>query len=140
MDIKKISLITRFAWAGISTSVLNTAYWWEIQGYSVEIIAISADLERFPFPDFSDKQITVMNQNIKSTFPYAELDFFLKYRNLLLKSKIVIAFDYGALLLSGFACVPYYNRIFYHSLEFFEPRSISLVSSVKKTIERYFGS
>lgn len=139
MKLKKVSLVTRFAWAGISTSVLNTALFWERRGYYVEIIAVGADMQRFPFTDFYGKQIKVIDARVGGRFPLAEIRFASRFRKMLHESEWVIAFDVGALLLAGCACTPRYDNLIYHSLEFFEPNPKSTVGRVKKAFERYFS-
>lgn len=139
MRAVKISLVTRFAWVGISTSVLNTALFWEENGCEVEIVAIDADQKRFPFPDFRDKKIKVNCFTIDGRVQLLTTLFSANLKKLLQYSKWIIAFDVDALVITG--CVNFTNcsNLIYHSLEFYEIKYESTLGTIKKHMERHFA-
>lgn len=140
MKPKIVTLLTRFSWAGISTSVINTALYWESRGYLVEIIAVDSDPQQFPFPDFSRKRININLVSFGNVFSLNAIIFTFKKRAVIKDSEFIIAFDVGALLLAGCLCVPDYRNVIYHSLEFFEPRINSIKDRIKKLAERYLSN
>jgi len=136
---RRITLVTRFGWAGISTSVLNTASVWCNSGSSVTIIAIDANITNFPFPDFGTSPITIKAITLSKKSIPSKLSNLLALRALLRKSNLIIAFDVDALLLTGVCTTACSTPIIYHSLEFYEPNK-SLKAKLKKLLERKIAS
>lgn len=140
MPINKIALITKFSWVGVSTSVINTALFWEAQGYRVDLYVESPDQRRFPLPDFGNKNIQVIETEILVKWPFNDLTFyFRKFNDKLNDYQWVIAFDCDALIRAGICRLFKEFQLIYHSLEFFEPKPRRFQSWVRKWLERRFS-
>lgn len=89
-------------------------------------------------PDFSGKQINVIETHYTSAWPLSDIlfsvcEFFGKHR----LYDLVIAFDCDALLRASICLGFHPSKIIYHSLEFYEPTEKTLRSVIKKALERY---
>lgn len=140
MPGKKIALITKFSWVGISTSVINTALFWEAQGYLVDLYAESPNQQQFSIPNFGKKNIILIETAILARWPLDDLIFcFRKFNNKFDEYEWIIAFDCDALIRVGICRLFKKFNFIYHSLEFYEPRSRRLSSRLRKWLERKFA-
>lgn len=137
--MRSIALIAKYSWAGISTSLINSAIFWEGKGYSVDIYLEQPDENKFPFPDFPGKNIRIIKTTITAFNLFGDLIFCRKYFNKHTDYRWIIAFDIDALIRAGICQTFYGGRVIYHSLEFFEPQNSSLKSTIKKILEKHFS-
>lgn len=137
--MRHIALIAKYSWAGISTSLINTALFWEEKGYAVDIYLERPDENKFPFPDTSGKNIRLLKTAITASGPIDDVIFCRKYFDRRANYQWVIAFDVDALIRAGICQLMYGGKVIYHSLEFYEPKHKTFKSSIKKTLEKYFS-
>lgn len=135
--MKKIGIVTKFSWVGISTSVLNTARFWAEKGYSVDLLLEQPDIDRFPLPLFESKLINIII--VKSNKIPILNDIIFCYRYLHQRYIYIIAFDCEGLIRAGFGHIIFRLNIIYHSLEFYEPSKRSITSSIKQVLEKVFA-
>lgn len=137
--MKQIAIIAKYSWAGISTSLINTALFWEEKGYAVDIYLEQPDEKRFPFPDFSGKNIQVIRTTITTSSLIAEFIFCRKYFNKRTAYQWIIAFDVDALVRAGICQLLFGGKVIYHSLEFYEPKHRTFKPTIMKMLEKYFS-
>ena len=77
--MKKIALICKYNWAGFSTSLINTAIFWEGNGYQVDIYSEKPDTAKYPFPIYDDKNISYIITKISKTLFYDDIYFRFKH-------------------------------------------------------------
>ncbi len=137
--MKTIAFITKFSWVGISTSVINSALFWESKGFEVDIYVEQPNQDKFPLPKFKNKQINIIVTEIRRKFLIDDLyfsTFHFKKKNY----KVIIGFDHSGLIRAGIASFFYSNKnIIYHSLEFFEPFKNNFRIGFEKKLESYFS-
>jgi glycosyltransferase involved in cell wall biosynthesis len=137
--MKRIALIAKYCWAGISTSLINTALFWEEKGYTVDIYLEQPDEKRFPFPDFPGKNIRVIRTTITISNAIGDFTFCRRYFDKHACYQWVIGFDVEALIRAGLCQLLYGGRVIYHSLEFYEPKHKTFKSTIKKILEKHFS-
>lgn len=137
--MRRIALIAKYSWAGISTSLINTALFWEGKGYTVDIYLERPDEKKFPFPDFPGKNIRIIRTATTTLNLIDDFIFCWKYFDRRAGYQWVIGFDIGALIRAGICQLLYGGEVIYHSLEFYEPKNKPVRSSIKKFLERYFS-
>ena len=136
--MKSIAFICKFSWVGISTSVINSAIFWESKGYCVDIYTEKPDQDRFSLPNLNEKKITFIITEINNRWIVDDVLFCFKYFQKK-KYEWVIGFDHLGLIRGGIALLFKKNNLIYHSLEFFEPTNTSLKNRFIKFIEVYFA-
>ncbi len=137
--MRSIAIICKFSWVGISTSVINSALFWESKGYSVDLYLEKPDQIRFPLPDFSGYNITFIITEINRKKVIDDIVFRKTFfRNL--KYDWIIGFDYSGLIRGGITCLFTSGKLIYHSLEFFEPKKGRIKDLVMKFLERCFST
>lgn len=129
-----IALITCHGWIGFSTSVINTAKYWAMMGYSVDIY-ISNVNKNIPLPKFKEKNIFIVysNKARHKLFFLDDLVFYLFYFKK--KYKYVIGFDARGLVRAFFASILESSKLIYHSLEFYEPKKGVFFQAILKKYE-----
>jgi glycosyltransferase involved in cell wall biosynthesis len=137
--MRRIALIAKYGWVGISTSLINTALFWEKKGYTVDIYLEQPDEKRFPFPDFPGKNIRIIRTVITALNLMDDLIFCRKYFDKHAGYQWVIGFDVEALIRTGICQLLYGGQVIYHSLEFYEPNHKTFWSIIKKILEKYFS-
>lgn len=137
--MRYIAFIAKYSWVGISTSLINSALFWEKKGYTVDIYLERPDEKRFPFPDFPGKNIRVIRTAITASSLIADFIFCRKYFDKHTGYQWMIAFDVDALLRAGICQLLCGGKVIYHSLEFYEPKHKTLKSFIKKILEKYFS-
>lgn len=137
--MKHIALIVKYSWAGISTSLINTALFWEEKGYAVHIYLEKPDEKRFPFPDFPKRNIRVIRTVITSLNLMDDFIFCRKYFDKRTGYQWIIAFDIDGLIRAGICQLLFGCRVIYHSLEFYEPKHKTFKSTIMKILEKYFS-
>jgi len=138
MRNKRIALITKFGWVGISTSVINSAIFWESKGYSVDIYCEKPD-NRFRLPCFNTKNIKFIVSQINHGFIVDDIIFYFKFFFFKEKFSLIICFDFPAIIRGGLAGLLTNTPYIYHSLEFFEINSKSTKNKIKKYLEKKFA-
>ena len=139
MSTKRIAFITKFGWVGISSSVINSAIFWESKGYAVDIYSERPDFKRFPLPQFPSKKINFIITEIHKKFLFDDIFFRIKYFRKK-EYKWIIGFDHLGLIRAGICSIFTKNKLVYHSLEFFEPKKKLLKNKIIKLLERLFAS
>lgn len=134
-----IALIAKYSWAGISTSLINSALFWEEKGYMVDIYLERPDVKRFPFPDFHGKNIRIIKTFLNFAPPADDLFFYANCFDRSSNYRWLIAFDVDALIRAGVCHLFGGVKIIYHSLEFYEPNHIGVRAFFKKRIEKFFS-
>lgn len=137
--MRRIALIAKYSWAGISTSLINTALFWEEKGYAVDIYLERPDEKRFPFPDFPGKNIHVIRTAISTINLIDDFIFCREYFDKHAGYQWVIGFDVEALIRAGICQWLCGGEVIYHSLEFYEPKHKPIRSFIKKFLERHFA-
>lgn len=137
--MRRVALIAKYSWAGISTSLINTALFWEGRGYTVDIYLEKPDESKFPFPDFPDKNIRIIRTAITALNLFGDLVFCRKYFDKRAGYQWIIAFDIEALIRAGICQAMHGGKVIYHSLEFYEPQPKTFRSTIKKILERLFS-
>jgi len=137
--MRRIALIAKYSWAGISTSLINTALFWAAKGYAVDIYLEQPDENKFPFPNVSGKNIRVIRTAITFSSLVDDVVFCQKYFDRRVIYQWVIGFDVEGLLRAGICQLLCGGKVIYHSLEFYEPKHKTLKSSFKKILEKYFS-
>lgn len=122
----------------MSTSVINSAIFWDSIGYNVHIYCEKPDLIRFPLPVFPEKNIKFIISEISNKAIIDDIVFRFKYftNN---KYEWVIGFDNGGVIRGGISTVFTKCKLIYHSLEFYEPVNRSLKHKIIKLIEIIFS-
>jgi glycosyltransferase involved in cell wall biosynthesis len=136
--MNSIALICKFSWVGVSTSVINTAIFWESRGYFVDLYCENPDITQFPLPEFPQKNIKYIITHFKKENLY--YDFYFRkhcYHNI--AYEFVIGFDYTGLIRAGIASFGKNTKLIYHSLEFFEPVEKKIKNLYMKFLERMFS-
>ena len=136
--MKSIALICKFSWIGISTSVINTAVFWESKGYLVDVYCEKPDICKFPLPKFEKNSINYIITNINKKLILDDYYFRIHYFNKK-KYEWVIGFDYDGIIRAGIASFGSKSRIIYHSLEFFEPEKLSIKNKLIRSLEKFFS-
>lgn len=137
--MRRIALIAKYNWAGISTSLINTALFWEERGYTVDVYLEQPDEKRFPFPDFPGKNIRIIRTAITTLSLIDDFIFCRKYFDKHAGYQWVIGFDVEALIRAGICQLLCGGKVIYHSLEFYEPKHRTIKSTVKKILEKFFS-
>jgi len=137
--MRHIALITKYPWAGFSSSLINTALFWEGKGYTVDIYLEQPDEKRFPFPELPGNNIRVIRTAITTLNPIDDLIFCKNHFDRRAGYQWVIGFDAEGLIRAGICQLFFGGEVIYHSLEFYEPKHKPIRSSIKKFLERHFS-
>lgn len=118
--MKSVAFICNYSWVGISTSVINSALFWESRGYIVDIYCEKPDIAQFPLPVFKNKNISFILTHIDKKLIIS--DFYFR-RNSFKKDPydFIIGIDFKGILRATIVGVFTKSKIIYHSLEFLEP-------------------
>lgn len=133
--MKAVAFICKFKWVGISTSVINSAIFWESKGYNVAIYCENPDLQKFPIPDFGEKNIKWIITKIYRKKIVDDIYFRIKFFNKC-KYTWIIGFDNQGIIRAAIASFGKKTKLIYHSLEFFEPPKKSFKGKIIKWFER----
>jgi glycosyltransferase involved in cell wall biosynthesis len=135
--MRSIALICRFGWVGISTSVINTALFWQSKGFIVDLYTEKPDLVNFPLPPFKGKNIKVIVTQIDHKKVILEDLYFRQKYFRKERYDFVIGFDHLGLIRGGIASFFKRSILIYHSLEFFEPAEKALKSRIISKIVKF---
>lgn len=132
--MKLVAFICNFSWVGMSTSVVNSAIFWESRGYRVDIYCEKPDIIQFPLPVFKNKNISFIVSHIEKKLLIS--DFYFR-RNYFKREpyEFIIGFDFKGILRATIVGVFTKSEIVYHSLEFFEPEKLSIKNIAFKFFE-----
>ncbi|MCX6238344.1 MAG: glycosyltransferase [Bacteroidia bacterium] len=132
--MKSVAFICKYSWVGISASVLNSAIFWESNGYCVDIYCEKPNLEKFPLPGFADKKINWIISGISGR--YFSDDFYFRFKYF--KNRRydwIIGFDHTGIIRALIVSLGTKSKLIYHSLEFYEPEKKSFKRKLVKYIE-----
>ncbi|NQV77155.1 MAG: glycosyltransferase [Lutibacter sp.] len=132
--MKSIAFICNYSWVGMSTSVINSAIFWESQGYFVDVYCEKPDIIQFPLPVFKNKKISFIISNIDKKSIIS--DFYFRKNNFKTEPyEFIVGVDFKGIIRAFIVSVFKKSKIIYHSLEFFEPEKLGIKNLVFKTFE-----
>ena len=132
--MRSIAFICNYNWVGVSSSVINSAIFWESEGYQVDVYCEKPDIVQFPLPIFTNKRISFIISDIDKKPPFNDISFYNKY----FKNNCydyIVGVDIKGIIRAFVVSLHSQSTIIYHSLEFFEVYKFNIKNIFYKIFE-----